>query len=158
MKFIEIKPGKFMMGSNEYEDEKPIHQVEITKPFEMMDAPVTQKQWEEVMGNNPSCFSGPNRPVENVSWHDCQEFIKKMNEKNDGYTYRLPTEAEWEYCCRAGTSTKWFHGDDENGLKEYAHFNSRETCDVKTKKPNPWGLYDMCGNVWEWCQDWYGRY
>ena len=114
------------------------------------------------MGSNPSSHKRTNLPVE-VSWNDIQEYIKKLNAAAGGNIYRLPTEAEWEYACRAGTTTRWSFGDDESQLGEYAwyggNYNSDgSTKEVGTKKPNSWGLYDMHGNVYEWCQDWYGSY
>lgn len=118
---------------------------------------VTQKQWEEVMGNNPSCFKGPNRPVESVSWNDCQEFIKRLNDI-EGKNYRLPTEEEWEYACRAGSTGDW--GKRSNGQEGpldvmgwYCKNSGQESHNVAQKEPNAWGIYDMHGNVWEWCQD-----
>lgn len=114
------------------------------KDFEMMDAPVTQKEWSEVMGNDPSCFKGANNPVEQVSWHDCQEFIKKLNEEKDGFIYDLPTEEEWEYCAKSC---------DKQKIKDIAwccENSDNKTHPVKQKKPNSLGLYDMLGNVWEW--------
>src|SRR5712692_4416191 len=115
-----------------------------------------------MMGNNPSYFTGdPNRPVENVSWDDVQEFIRRLNGREGGTTYRLPTEAEWEYAARAGTMTQWSFGDDESQLGRYAWYGDNdagETHPVGQLQPNPWGLYDMHGNVWEWVQDSYWDY
>ena len=135
----------------------------ITKPFYLGKYEVTQEQWEAVMGSNPSNFKGPKNPVEQVSWDDCQEFLDKLNAKagGQGGKFVLPTEAQWEYACRAGSTGKFCFGDDEKQLGEYAWYD--ENSDSKThpvgeKKPNAWGLYDMHGNVWEWCQDWYGAY
>ncbi|MDM8556875.1 formylglycine-generating enzyme family protein [Desulfococcaceae bacterium HSG7] len=120
---------------------------------------VTQGQWKAVMGNNPSHFKncGDNCPVENVSWNDAQKFIAKINQKGEG-TYRLPSEAEWEYAARAGSVTDYCFGDDESELSQYAWYHKNagnSTHPVGQLKPNEWGLYDMHGNVWEWCQDWY---
>jgi formylglycine-generating enzyme required for sulfatase activity len=126
---------------------------------------VTQAQYEQVMGVNPSEFKGANNPVETVTWDDAVEFCRRLSalpaEKAAGNVYRLPTEAEWEYACRAGTTTMYSFGDDESDLCDYGW--SRENSDGKThpvgsKLPNAWGLYDMHGNVWEWCQDWLGDY
>jgi formylglycine-generating enzyme required for sulfatase activity len=142
------------------------HQVTLTKPFELGVYEVTQEQYEKVMvGTTPSRIKGSQNPVENVSWNDAVEFCRKLSElpgeKKAGYVYRLPTEAEWDYACRAGTTTAYSFGDSESELGDYAwHYkNSRDTTHpVGGKKPNPWGLYDMHGNVSEWCQDWHGSY
>lgn len=124
--------------------------------------PVTQKQWEKVMGNNPSRFRGEDRPVESVSWNKVQKFIKKLNKKEQTEKYRLPSEAEWEYACKAGTQTKYYFGDDDSELGDYAWYrvnSSDETHHIGQKKPNPWGLYDMHGNILEWVQDkWHDNY
>ncbi|NDH05556.1 formylglycine-generating enzyme family protein [bacterium] len=142
-----IPSGKFMMGDRRL-------QVTLTKPFYMGKYEVTQEQWESVMGNNPSDGTkGAKLPVTDVSWEDCQEFIKKLNEKTSG-GYRLPTEAEWEYACRAGTSTAYSYGD--NLTKSDANIDGISIKPVGNYKPNAFGLYDMHGNVWEWCNDWYG--
>ncbi|MBM3327732.1 MAG: formylglycine-generating enzyme family protein [Calditrichaeota bacterium] len=158
MNFVLIPGGSFMMGSNDgYENEKPVHRVEI-KSFYMMTTEVTQAQWRTVMGDNPSCFKGDDLPVEYVSWSDCQEFIKKLNQRDPGKGYRLPSEAEWEYACRAGTTTKYYTGDSESDLARagwYYGNSDSKTHPVGQKQPNAWGLYDMHGNVWEWCEDWY---
>ncbi len=119
---------------------------------------VTQKEWREVMGSNPSRFTGDNLPVEQVSWNDVREFIKKLNENEGTDKYRLPSEAEWEYACRAGTTTRYSFGDSESKLGDYAWYcdnSGGKTHPVGKKKPNPYGLYDMHGNVWEWVQDKY---
>ena len=158
MKFTHIPAGEFMMGSDEYSNEQPVHKVKISKPFYLGTYPVTQREWRAVMGENPSRFKGDDLPVEQVSWNDVQEFIKKLNQKEGADKYRLPSEAEWEYACRAGTTTQYSFGDDEGKLGEYAwysHNSGSKTHPVGQKKPNPWGLYDMHGNVWEWVQDWY---
>jgi len=160
MRFVPISTGTFTMGEG-----KTAHKVTLTKAFELGQYEVTQEQYEKVMGKNPSRFTGPQNPVENVSWDDAVEFCRKLSampaEKKAGYVYRLPTEAEWEYACRAGTKTTYSFGDSDSGLGEYAWYgkNSRKTTHpVGGKKPNGWGLYDMHGNVWEWCQDWYDDY
>jgi len=165
MKLVLIRPGKFMMGSLDSEqgragDECPQHQVIITKPFYMGVTEVTQAQYEAVMGANPSEFKGPTNPVERVSWADAVAFCRKLSEKT-GKAVRLPTEAEWEYACRAGSRTRFSFGDSDGVLGDYAWCASNsggKTHPVGQKKPNPWGLYDMHGNVWEWCADWFGGY
>ncbi len=153
--FVLIPAGEFMMGSeNGRDEEKPVHKVRISKSFEMGKYQVTQEQWQAVMGNNPSHFKdGANLPVEFVSWDDVQEFIKRLNAKNDGYHYRLPTEAEWEYACRAGTTGDYAGNGDE--MAWYDKNAGGKTHPIGQKKPNHWGVYDMHGNVWEWCADWY---
>ena len=137
------------------------HEVTITNNFEMQVTEVTQRQWMSVMGSNPSEYKCEECPVENVSWNEVQDFIMKLNKKvRDGYTYRLPTEAEWEYAARGGTQTAYFFGEDEGKLGEYAWFNKNSegtTHPVKQKKPNRFGLYDIYGNVWEWVEDWYAE-
>jgi formylglycine-generating enzyme required for sulfatase activity len=160
-KFAQICPGTFMMGSPDSEsgrdpDEGPQHQVTISKSFELQTTEVTQSQWQAVMGSNPSYFKGSDLPVENVSWYDAQEFITKLNAKNDGYRYRLPTEAEWEYAARAGTTGPY--AGDLDAMAWYSDNSDGKTYLVATKAANAWGLYDMHGNVWEWVQDWYGNY
>jgi formylglycine-generating enzyme required for sulfatase activity len=154
---VDIPAGKFNMGSNENENEKPIHEV-IVPAFQIGKYPITQAQYQAVMGYNPSRFSGnPQNPVETINWFDAQEFCEKLSQLT-GKNYRLPTEAEWEYACRAGTKTRFSFGDDENQLGDYAWFdgNSNNTTHpVGEKQPNPWGIYDIHGNVWEWCADQY---
>jgi formylglycine-generating enzyme required for sulfatase activity/tetratricopeptide (TPR) repeat protein len=155
--FCLVPAGRFSMGDS---SNGPIHQVTISSEFYLGKYPVTQDQWEVVMGSNPSKFIGPDLPVEQVSWEDCQEFISRLNAMAKG-TYRLPTEAEWEYACRAGSAGKYCFGDNEAHLEEYAWFRTNsgsQTQPVGKKKPNAWGLHDMHGNVWEWCLDWYGDY
>ena len=157
-----IPAGTFMMGSPENEkgryDNETQHEVTLTKPFYMGKYAVTQEQWEAVMGNNPSGDKGPKLPVTDVSWNDCQEFIKKLNENTNG-GYRLPTEAEWEYACRAGTTTAYSVGANITP-KDANYFDSKigNLVAVGNYQPNAFGLYDMHGNVWEWCEDWYGDY
>jgi formylglycine-generating enzyme required for sulfatase activity len=165
MELVLISAGTFKMGSNDsdaYAGERPGHTVRITQPFYLGKYEVTQSQWQAVMGNNPSTFTGdPNRPVDNVSWDDVQEFIRRLNSREGGTAYRLPTEAEWEYAARAGTTTRWSFGDDASQLGRYAWYEGnagKQTHPVGQLQPNPWGLYDMYGNVWEWVQDWYGKY
>ena len=153
-----IPAREFQMGSPEsekyHQDNALQHEVTLTKPFYMGKYEVTQEQWESVMGNNPSSRTkGAKLPVTNVSWEDCQEFIKKLNEKTSG-GYRLPTEAEWEYACRAGTTTAYSYGD--NLTKSDANIDGDSIKAVGSYRPNAFGLYDMHGNVWEWCNDWYG--
>ena len=163
MEFVLIPAGSFDMGSNNGDsDEKPVHRVTISKPFYMQTTEMTQGQWQRVMGDNPSYYSscGSNCPVEQVSWNDVQEFIRKLNAMEGGNKYRLPTEAQWEYAARAGSATAYYFGNGSNQLGQYAWYGSnsgRKTHPVAGKKPNRWGLYDMHGDVWEWCSDWYGE-
>ena len=165
MRFVEIKPGRFMMGSPASEQDRDgdetQHAVTISKPYWLGQTEVTQAQWQAVMGSNPSRFKGDlTRPVEQVSWNDAVEFCRRLSQKT-GMTFRLPTEAEWEYACRAGTTTAYSFGNDASSLGEYGWFDGNaggSTKPVATRKPNAWGLYDMHGNVREWCSDWYGYY
>ncbi|MDI6788565.1 MAG: SUMF1/EgtB/PvdO family nonheme iron enzyme, partial [Planctomycetota bacterium] len=149
MVFVLIPGGTFRMGSNDgHDDEKPIHEVTVSN-FLIGKYEVTQGVWQKIMGNNPSHFKGDNHPVEQVSWNDCQEFCRKAG-------LQLPTEAEWEYVCRAGTNTKYYWGNESNSNYMWYDKNSNSTTHpVGQKKPNAFGLYDIIGNVWEWCQDWY---
>jgi formylglycine-generating enzyme required for sulfatase activity len=169
MKLTLIPAGEFQMGSPTSEKDRngdeTRHQVKITKPFYLGVYEVTQAQYERVMGKNSSKFKGPQNPVEKVSWTEAVEFCRKLSElpaeKSGGYVYRLPTESEWEYACRAGTTTKYSFGDSESELSDYAWYDKNSggtTHRVGGKKPTGWGLYDMHGNVFEWCQDWYGDY
>lgn len=157
---VKLPAGSFKMGSEDGgNDEKPVRMVTVAA-FEISRTEVTQAQWQAVMGNNPSELktNGAKRPVEMVSWSEIQEFLSKLNKNSSGYTYRLPTEAEWEYAARAGGQGMWSFGDDESKLGEYAWYSSnsqKSTQDVASKKPNSWGLYDIHGNVDEWVQDCY---
>ena len=164
-----VCPGEFMMGSPEdeegrFEDEGPLHRVVISKGFWLGETPVTQAQWQSVMGENPSQVKGEQRPVESVNWHQSKAFAAKLNDLIPGLHSALPTEAQWEYACRAGTTAAFNDGSactvpegDDPALRKLGWFikNSEDrTHDVKEKdQPNAWGLHDMHGNVWEWCAD-----
>jgi formylglycine-generating enzyme required for sulfatase activity len=157
IEMVAIKGGTFQMGSNESDDEKPIHSVTVSD-FSIGKTEVTQAQWAAVMGSNPSNFKGDNLPVEQVSWDDVQVFLGKLNAKT-GKTYRLPTEAEWEFSARGGNNSQGFTYSGSNTIDddpEYEGNNNKSTKPVAGRKPNELGLYDMSGNVWEWCSDWYG--
>jgi len=170
LEMIWVKPGTFMMGSPVSEADRDRdeiqRQVTLTNGFYLGKYEVTQAQWERVMGNNPSENKGADRPVEEVSWYDAVEFCKKRTEMEkkagrvpQGMSYQLPTEAQWEYACRAGTTTKYSWGDDINPkLANYTDSGLKKTMAVGSYRPNPWGFYDMHGNVWEWCADWFGEY
>jgi len=160
--FVLIPSGFFMMGSTTGNpNEQPVHQVRISTAFYLGQYEVTQAQWQAVMGKNPSSFKGdPNLPVESVSWEDVQEFIRRLNARESGGRYRLPTEAEWEYAARAGSTTAYSFGDRQR-FGDYAWFllnSGGTTHPVGQKLANAWGLYDMHGNVWEWVQDVNGAY
>ncbi|SJM89062.1 formylglycine-generating enzyme family protein [Crenothrix polyspora] len=165
--FVKIEAGCFQMGLEQplkeaqasSKAEMPSHKVCIDKVFYLGETEVTQKQWQALMEKNPSKFKGDFKPVEKVSWNDAQEFIKRLNAKEGGTNYRLPTEAEWEYAARAGSTTLYSFGDSASTLGDYAWFGNKgyggDTHEVGQKTANAWGLHDMHGNVWEWVQDWY---
>ena len=178
MEFVLIPAGSFVMGSvSGAEDEMPLHRVVISKPFYMAKHEVTQSQWEAVMGPNgwlaglrsgDNDMSGPMKAMNGLSWDACRDFIRKLRVQAPGHGFSLPTEAQWEYACRAGSDAEFHFGDDDSSLGEYAWFAGNMIWpgqpgfkgrtfyhDVGKKKPNPWGLYDMHGGVWEWCADWY---
>ncbi len=171
MEFVRIEPGSFVMGSGETEfgraaDEGPRRKVRISQPFFLGRFEVTQAQWKAVMGNNPSPFRlQPNAdrlPADMITWNDAMAFVARINSMGIG-RFRLPTEAEWEYACRAGTSTAYYWGDDgsQNTISKYAWGYSRaegKSHPVGALLPNAWGLHDMTGNVWEWCSDWFQPY
>jgi len=174
MTFVLIQPGIFEMGSSESENgrrsDEDQHSVTLTTPFYMQTTEVTQGQWRAIMGNNPSNYSGcgDNCPVENISWEDAQKFIEKLNLYENTNRYHLPTEAQWEYAARAGTSTALANGNivetkcsldsNLNAMGWYCGNADNKTHPVGQKQANAWGLYDMHGNVWEWCKDWYDLY
>lgn len=175
IEMIWIEPGTFMMGSPDSElgrssSESPQHRVTISSGFYLGKYEITQWQWEAVMATQPWAGKeyvqeGLGNPAVYISWDDVQAFVHQLNQAAGDSLYRLPTEAEWEYACRAGSTTRWSFGDDELGLWDYAWYMDSASNlgleyaqPVGTKLPNSWGLFDMHGNVWEWCQDWYGRY
>ena len=162
---VRVEAGTFTMGAtpemkNPFDDEKPTHQVTLTNDYYIGKYEVTQALWKAVMGNNPSKHKGDNLPVEQVSWNDCQEFISKLNKKT-GRIFRLPTEAEWEYAARGGNKSRGYQYSGSNNLSDVAWYDNNsgsKTHAVGTKQANELGLYDMSGNVYEWCQDWKGKY
>ena len=165
-KMVEVEGGTFTMGATAEQgreaesDEYPAHQVTLSS-YSIGQTEVTQELWQAVMGSNPSYFTGNLRPVEWVSWNDCQTFITKLNQMT-GKNFRLPTEAEWEYAARGGNRSQGYKYAGSNNVNDVAWYwynsNTSATRPVATKSPNELGLYDMSGNVWEWCQDWYGGY
>ena len=171
--WVWVEPGRFVMGSPESEsgrdaDEGPQHEVAIAHGFQIGRYTITRGQWEEVMGTTPwsgrsTIPSSPTLPAVFISWNDVQDFVARLNEAG-GASYRLPSEAEWEYACRAGTTTTWSFGEDRHALADYAWYvdsdaieEEQSAQEVGRKLPNPWGLHDMHGNVWEWCQDFYSE-
>ena len=158
---IAVKGGTFQLGSDDwFDNEKPVHQVTLSDYY-IGETEVTQELWNAVMGSKPSNYTGNmQRPVEMVSWNDCQTFISRLNELT-GEAFRLPTEAQWEYAARGGNKSKGYTYSGSNTIDDVAWYTSNSsstTHPVKTKAPNELGIYDMSGNVWEWCSDWYGSY
>lgn len=165
LQMVYVEGGTFRMGATSEQGsdawgwEKPVHSVTLSGYY-IGKTEVTQALWKAVMGSNPSCFKGDNLPVERVSWNDCQEFIRKLNALT-GQNYRLPTEAEWEFACRGGNNSRGYKYSGSNNLGSVAWYDGNsgnKTHPVGTKAPNELGIYDMSGNVWEWCSDWYGDY
>ena len=165
MEFIQIQAGSFKMGGDKNREqaedhENPIHNVSFSESIMMGKYAVTQAQWRAVMNHNPSDFKDDLRPVETVSWHDVQDFIDALNKLENTENYRLPTEAEWEYAARAGSESAYAFGSEAVRLGEFAWYEKNaqhQTHPVGQLAPNDWGLYDMHGNVHEWCQDWFDR-
>ena len=165
IEMVKVEAGSFKMGAtpemeNPWEDEKPVHRVTLTNDYYIGKYEVTQALWQAVMGSNPSHFKGDALPVEQVSWNDCQDFISKLNAMT-GKRFRLPTEAEWEYVARGGKKSRGYQYSGSNTLGDVAWYGDNsgsKTHAVGTKQPNELGIYDMAGNVWEWCQDWYDSY
>ena len=165
IEMVKVEAGTFMMGATSemkdpYDWEKPVHQVTLTNDYYMGKYEVTQALWQAVMGNNPSRFKGENLPVETVNWNECQEFISKLNSMT-GRKFRLPTEAEWEYAARGGKKSRGYQYSGSNSISDVAWYDGNsgsKTHPVGTKQANELGIYDMAGNVCEWCQDWYGFY
>ncbi len=168
MTFSFIPPSSFLMGGNVNDDEKPVHKVTLTKGFFMGVFPVSQAEWIAVMGSEPSRFKGANLPVEQVSWDECQEFCKSLTKAKGRGSVSLPTEAEWEYACRAGTTSEYHYGDAIT--PDLVNYNGKHSWNGSSKgkyresttvdgvfSVNAWGVYDVHGNVWEWCRDWYER-
>lgn len=158
MTLARIPAGEFLMGSSSYSRETAVHSVTLGADYWIGQHEVTQDEYRHVMGTSPAGFQGGARPVERVSWEDASEFCRRLGAQEQK-TYRLPTEAEWEYACRAGSRAAFCYGDDDTRLGEFAWYDASagaKTHPVGSRKPNAWGIYDMHGNVWEWCQDWYG--
>nr|WP_294937497.1 formylglycine-generating enzyme family protein [uncultured Prevotella sp.] len=165
IEMVKVEAGSFNMGAtpemkSPYKDEKPVHRVTMTNNYYIGKYEVTQALWKIVMGSNPSNSKGDNLPVEKVSWNDCQKFISKLN-KLTGKSFRLPTEAEWEYAARGGNKSRGYQYSGSNTIGDVAWYDGNsgsKTHAVGTKQPNELGAFDMTGNVWEWCQDWFNRY
>ena len=163
MEFVLVPPGWFEMGCSEGDshclpDERPRHTVEISRAFYLGRHEVTQEQWRTLIGNNPAAFAGDRRPIENVSWREAQEFVRRLNVKEGTNRYRLPTEAEWEYAARADTVTRFpFEPAQAPDFAWNWNDAGAQSHPVGEKRPNPWGLFDMHGNVWEWVWDWHGE-
>ena len=165
IEMVKVEAGTFMMGAtsemkNPYDDEKPVHQVTLTNDYYMGKYEVTQALWQVVMGKNPSYFKGDNLPVNYVRWKDCQRFISKLNSMT-GRKFRLPTEAEWEYAARGGKKSRGYQYSGSSNISDVAWYDGNsgdKTHPVGTKQANELGIYDMTGNVWEWCSDWYSSY
>lgn len=165
MELVPIPGGSFVMGSRRESagrtEEMPAHPVRV-EPFYLGRTEVTQAQWQSVMGTNPSRFKHPRKPVTQVTWFEAREFIKRLNRREETTKYRLPTEAEWEFAARAGSDTAYSFGDDPAALENYAWYGHRADVGarpVAQRRPNPWGLYDMHGNAWEWVRDcWHPDY
>ncbi len=159
IRFQRVPAGTFQMGSARgQDDERPVHEVKISEPFYVSAHEVTQLQWDILMDENPSYFEGPHRPVDSVSWHRVQDFIERLNQKEDTDLYRLPTEAEWEYAARGGSDARFHFGDGRDSLSSHAWYSlnsDRRSHRVGQKGNNRFGLYDMHGNVWEWTRDRY---
>ena len=156
---VAVEGGTFQMGATSYGNDSPVHSVTLSDYY-IGETEVTQELWEAVMGSNPSNYEGSQKPVESVSWHDCKEFITKLN-RLTGKNFRLPTEAEWEYAARGGNKSKGYKYSGSNTIDNVAWYDGnsgKAAHNVKTKSPNELGIYDMSGNVWEWCEDWYGDY
>ncbi len=164
IEFVLIKPGQFIMGRplnppNRSQHHDNLHRVIFTKSFYMMTTEVSQEQWEKVTGNNPSFFIGKNLPVESVTFDDVQKFIKKLNQQDSKYQYDLPTSSQWEYAYRASFTRNSLRDiDDKNNNSWYMRIGLNSTLPVDSGKPNEWGLFNMAGNVREWCSDWYKSY
>ena len=165
IEMVKVEGGTFMMGAtsemkNPNSNEKPVHQVTLTNDYNMGKYEVTQALWQAVMGSNPSEYKGDNLPVETVSWNDCQKFISKLNSLT-GRMFRLPTEAEWEYAARGGKESRGYQYSGSSNISDVAWYDENsgsKTHPVGTKQANELGIYDMTGNVWEWCSDWYSSY